>query len=186
MQDVLKVLKQNGFDAHYFDTAAQAAAYLTAHVAPQARVGIGGCLTAQQMNLSQRLRQAGHTVNWHWECEKEEVEAVRARAFASDVYIASANALTRTGVIMNSDGAGNRVASTFYGPKDVWFVVGRNKVVDSVEDGMRRIDTVASPLNAQRLNLPADRKLYNVTVLLERPTTGRNMHVLVIGEDLGY
>jgi hypothetical protein len=46
----------------------------------------------------------------------------------ADVMIASTNAITLDGKLVNLDGMGNRVAAMAFGPKKVILVVGMNKV----------------------------------------------------------
>ena len=52
--------------------------------------------------------------------------------------------------VINIDGNGNRVAALCYGPKQVIVIVGMNKVVPTVEIGIERAHTVASPKNIGR------------------------------------
>ena len=67
-----------------------------------------------------------------------------------DVFIAGANALSMDGQMVNIDGRSNRVSSIIYGPKKVIIIAGMNKVVDTLDDAMRRAKTVAAPMNEQR------------------------------------
>ena len=53
---------------------------------------------------------------------------VLKNASTCDNYLLSANGLAETGEIINIDGTGNRVSSSLYGHKRVWFVVGSNKI----------------------------------------------------------
>ena len=58
--------------------------------------------------------------------------------------------ITRQGQIVNMDSSGNRVAGIIFGPRQVIIVAGTNKVVDTLDDALKRIKTIA-PLNAKRL-----------------------------------
>ena len=60
------------------------------------------------------------------------------------------NAAVQDGQLINIDGNGNRVAALCYGPKQVIAIVGMNKVVPTVEAGIERAHTVASPQNIGR------------------------------------
>jgi 6-phosphofructokinase 1 len=51
-----------------------------------------------------------------------------------------------------NDGIGNRVAAIVYGPESVIVVAGVNKIVDTLEDAVRRARTVAAPMNKQRFD----------------------------------
>ncbi len=199
MQALVERLRKRGFDAHLFGTAGEAAAYVRRLVGEGATVGVGGSMTVKEMNLAQQLREDGHEVFWHWEAVADDVSAVRDRAMHADVYLCSSNAITRDGVIFNTDGNGNRVAATIYGPKEVFFLIGSNKVCDDYAAAFHRIKNVATPKNAKRLNAKtpcavtgkcenclSPSVMCGATVLMERPTGGRTIHVLLIDEELGY
>ncbi len=187
LEEVAAIMCENGLDARVFAKTAQAREYMLANIGQGVSVGIGGSVTVRDMGLAEALRAHGHMVYWHWEGKGAEMDTLRDKANSADTYLCSANALTANGVLVSADGTGNRLAGSFYGPKDVWFVVGKNKLVDTLQDAIDRIDHIASPLNARRLNItPEDRRIYSVITLIDRPTNGRRMHVLLIEEDLGY
>ena len=103
-------LKRHGFDAVYFETAAQAAEYVAGELRGMS-VGIGGSKTVEAMGLYETLAEQGE-VYWHW---KQPTAEERERAAHAQTYLSSANGISETGEIVNIDGMGNRVASTIYG-----------------------------------------------------------------------
>lgn len=72
------------------------------------------------------------------------------RALVSDVFITGANAITYDGIIVSTDGTGNRIAATIYGPYKVILIIGRNKIVKDIPDALERIKNIAAPLNHYR------------------------------------
>ena len=72
-------------------------------------------------------------------------------AMDTEVYLCSANALAETGELVNIDGAGNRVASTLFGHRKIYFVVGANKLCPTYEDAVFRARNVAAPQRARQL-----------------------------------
>ena len=72
------------------------------------------------------------------------------KALTSDVFITGANALTKDGKIISTDGVGNRIAAVLYGPYKVVLIIGRNKIVRDTEEAFERIKNVAAPLNHYR------------------------------------
>lgn len=71
----------------------------------------------------------------------------------SDILIIGANAITQKGDIVSTDGAGNRVAGMIFGPRKVIIVVGRNKLVENIEQAIDRNRNIAAPLNYLRHNI---------------------------------
>jgi hypothetical protein len=71
----------------------------------------------------------------------------------SDLFLSGVNAITLNGELVNIDFAGNRTNATTYGPEKVILVAGYNKIVEDVQEAIKRIKNVAAPINAKRLNM---------------------------------
>lgn len=196
MADFTKVeqaLRQRGYTVHVFETGAEAADYLNGAI-DGVSVGIGGSVTVQQLGLYDRLAQHNQ-VYWHWQGGPEQ----RDKAAGADVYLTSANGLAETGEILNIDGAGNRVASTLYGHKKVYFVIGANKLAPTRDEALWRARNIAAPRNAQRLGkktpcaVKGDKcydckgpdRICRGLVELWGPMMGMETEVILVGEDLG-
>jgi len=70
------------------------------------------------------------------------------QALLSDVYLASVNAMSEDGIMVNIDGRGNRISAIAFGPKTVILVVGMNKICRDLESARKRAHTYAAPNNA--------------------------------------
>ena len=142
---VAKNLEARGFKVTTFATGAEAAAYLDGAI-DGTTVGIGGSVTVRELGLHDKLA-AHNEVHWHWIGGPGE----RDLAMNTEVYLTSVNGLAETGELINIDGTGNRVASTLYGHKKVYFIVGRNKLAPTYDEALWRARNIAAPKNAQRL-----------------------------------
>jgi hypothetical protein len=134
-----------------------------------------------------------------WYAKPEERAETTRRAHDADVYLLSANAVTAEGELINVDGNCNRLGSMLFGPPKVVVICGRNKLAEDYEGAIERIKNVACPLNARRLKLEtpcaasgkcmdcrSPQRMCSATVRLHRPPGGREFHVLLVDEDLGY
>lgn len=198
IEKTLENLKRRGFEARYFRTKEEAAAFLASDVKGRT-VGFGGCMTAQEMGLYELLGKE-NKVFWHWK-DADRAEAQRNAAQA-DVYILSANALAETGEIVNIDGNGNRIASMFYGHEHVIYLIGINKLTPDLPSAIERARHVASPLNARRLQRKTpcaltepmrchdcsspERVCSGMAILMEKMGSIKETNVYLIGESLGY
>ena len=190
-------LEARGFRVSVFATAAEAADYLDSAI-DNTSVGFGGSVTLEQMGLYERLERHDR-VNWHWRPTVDGADA-RQAAMTAEHYITSVNGLAETGELINIDGTGNRVASTLYGHKKVWFVVGRNKLAPTYEDALWRARNIAAPKNAQRLKrktpcaVKADHcydckspeRICRGLVVLWEAIGSMEMEVVLVDEALGY
>ena len=193
MEVTVKNLKSRGFEARVFQTGAEAADYLCAVLSGE-EIAFGGSLTLAQLGLFERLSEK-NKVYWHWK------ESPREAAASAPVYLTSANALSETGELINIDGSGNRVVSTLYGRKKVYFVVGVNKIAKDFDSALWRARNIAAPLNARRLdkNTPCtrgelkchdcsspDRICRGLAVLWGKTLGIDEAEVLLVNEPLGY
>ena len=112
---------------------------------------MGGGMSVHEIGLPEALA-AG---NYHF-IDRDKMEDKRQAmlaAYDADVFLSSANAITRDGIMVNIDGNANRVSAIAQGPKKVLFIVGMNKVCGDLDGAMKRARNIAAPINAQRFHL---------------------------------
>ena len=194
LERTIKNMEARGFKVKHFATGAEAAEYLVENV-QGCSVGIGGCQTAEQLGLFDRL-SAHNTVYWHWKVPGAETIA---KANAADVYISGANAISEDGEILNIDGRGNRLAGQVYGDKRVYIIAGTNKICPDFESALFRARNTACVLNGRRFNhktpckiddkchdcLSPDR-ICRALLVLWGPMMGMSTEVILIDEELGF
>lgn len=193
-----KVLESNGFAVSVFATGEEAAAYLNREI-DGVTVGMGGSMTLTELGLKESLGAHNVLFSHGWTpCDVQETMDLAARA---DVYVLSANGIAEeTGEILNIDGTGNRVSSSLFGHKKVYFVAGKNKVSPNFHQALWRVRNVVAPKNAQRLcrNTPcaakADRcydcsspdRICKALVVFYQKVRSMDMEVVLIDQELGY
>ena len=202
---VVKALERRGFEAEYVPTGEDATKRILELIPENASVGIPGTVTIRSIGALDALQARGNTIYQHWgKMSPEERRTARDKENSADVFLTSANALTRDGVIINIDGTGNRVAGMAWGGKNngfVLFVIGINKLAFGLEDGLERARSATIP-NAVRQNEPTactkagrcvkcsvngdEYSMCRAILILEQAVKGRRYHVILVGENLGY
>ena len=197
----VEALKKNNFAASYVKTKQEVVDQIMDLVPVDAVVGMGGSWTLNELGVEALLEGRGHKVLNHNKpgLQPEEVAAVRRQQLTCDVFLSGTNAVTLDGELVNVDGAGNRVAAMIYGPKKVVIVIGVNKIVADCESAVRRIEMVAAPINNKRLSRPnpcvvsgecmdcqGPTRICNVTTIMHKKPFLTDVHVLVVGEELGF
>ena len=144
-------LEQKGYTVTIFPDSASAAEYLNQKI-DNVRVGFGGSQTLTEMDLRHSLAEHNevivpdfHPVGVSW-------SESAAESINTDVYLLSANAVSESGDIINIDGSLNRLIATITVPKQVYYVVGKNKIGGTLEAAIYRARNIASPKNALRLH----------------------------------
>lgn len=199
---VVNSLLKNGFRASYYETSGTALKYIDTIIAEYETIGVGGSMTIiRDLKLLERDTMKGKKILNHNlpDISMEEKHEIRKRQQTCDLFMTSTNAITEDGKLVNIDGVGNRVNAMLFGPKKSLIIAGINKVVANVDDAIKRIKRVASPMNARRLNVntpcaklgyctncDSPQRICRVISIIEKRPNPSNIEVILIGENLGF
>lgn len=194
-------LEAHDFKAIYVKAKTEALEEIWKHITPRISVGIGGSVTIRELEILGKLEAHGNVVYNHWKpgLSKEEVLSIRKSQMTCDLFLSSVNAVTLNGELVNIDGVGNRVNSTIFGPGKTILVAGYNKIVEDVQEAIKRTKNVAAPINAKRLNIDvpcaklgkcvdcnSSNRICRVIVIHERRPSLTDILVILVGEELGF
>lgn len=197
---IIKNLQRRHIEGFYCPSGEEAVKKVSELIADGSTVTWGGTMTVRDLGIPEHLKSRGtlEVIDRDLAETLEERQAMYLRAFSADVYLSSANAISEDGVIVNIDGAGNRVAAITWGPQKVIFVIGLNKVTQTVEAALLRVRGTASPINSARFDIKTPCKadgvchncnspecICNYVHFLRNSPKGRHT-VILVGENLGY
>jgi hypothetical protein len=130
---------------------------------------------------------------------QEECIVLKKKALTTDWYITGSNAISVDGRIVNVDHSGNRVAAITFGPDRVIIVVGRNKIVNTVDEAIKRVKNISCPLNARRagFNPPcvtlkkcvdclSSERVCNSLSIIEGQSDSNRIKLLIVNDECGY
>lgn len=197
---LVKNLQKRHFDAYYCEDKESALQKALELIPREVSIGWGGALSAQQIGLMDALRAGGYDVYDRDTCPTmEERIRMMKKCLTADVFLTGANAISLDGQMVNIDGNGNRVAAIVYGPDSVLVIAGMNKVVDTLEDAVKRARTIAAPMNQQRFpnDTPcqvtgacADCKALecscNQILITRHCRPAGRIKFIIVGEELGF
>lgn len=154
IQRTMAALEKNNMKPYYIENREQLLELVRSLIKDDKLITAGGSVTLEESGVKQLLmteykgiyldRSEGKT--------PDEVEDILHKAFVSDTFFASSNAVTENGELYNVDGRGNRVSAMIYGPTQVILIVGVNKIVKDMDEAVCRVEQTAAPLNCKRLN----------------------------------
>ncbi len=196
-KEIISHLEKRRMEGSYAPTADQAREEILTMITKGTRVFRCGSMTASGMGLWDAIAQLPGVElidPYQPGISKEEGLERRRRGLTAEVMIASVNAITLDGKLVNLDGMGNRVASMAFGPKKVILVVGMNKVAPDLDSAIARVKRYAAPVNAIRLGIPtpcvetglcadcrSPQRICNIWSIIEG-----HIHVKLVGGNLGY
>ena len=199
IQRTMKALERNKIKPYYVETREQLYGLVRELVKNDKLITAGGSMTLEESGVKELLmtefkgvyldRSEGKT--------PEEVEDILHKAFVSDTFFASSNAVTEDGALYNVDGRGNRVAAMIYGPAQVVLIVGTNKIVKDMGEAVCRVEQVAAPMNTKRLNceipylggaqrIAAVDQVHLFAQLGKQQRVPDRIKVIIVNESLGY
>lgn len=160
-------------------------------------VGLGGSETLSAMDILPILRNGDYNLYDRYNCENH-FEVCRDSLMA-DYFITGTNAVTKNGELINLDCSGSRTAAIMYGPRKVIIVIGINKLVDNIEEGIKRVRSIA-PMNCKRVRHKTpcaetgfceecndkNRMCNHIGITLNAQKFKDRLNVIVINEELGF
>ena len=207
LDKICRAFKRNRFDCTIFETAEEAAAYLSQEIHDKT-VGMGDSMTLENMKMYERLSENNEVYDVQHIENKDYTSKERTEQFLSmarkclmtDVFLTSANAASETGELVNIDGTGNRVAAMMFGPKKVILIAGINKLAADEESALRRVKQEACPPNCIRLGkktpcavtgecgncLTPGQTICSYTVSTRFSPEKDRLHVILVNDILGF
>ena len=198
MQQLIKTLENCGYKVHFVETKEEALKLSSSMVESGMSVGLGGSTTVKDIGLLDALI-ARDDIKLFNQYEKgipmEENTKRRREGMLTDIYVTGTNAITRDGKLVNADGSGNRVAALIFGPKKVLIVAGVNKIVDTLEDGFKRLMDEAAVKNVDRMNnlakINGKEPRHNLDNIANKFTYIKadekdRINIILVNEELGY
>ena len=197
--NVIEKLKLRQMEGYYFDNSAQALQEIIKLIPEGSTIAYGGSVTITEIGLLEALRKGNYTVYNRPMTGGEDYDEYYRNAVSCDYFLMSSNAITYDGVLVNTDGAGNRVAPLIHGPKNVLVIAGMNKLCGTLDSALDRVSNVAAPPNCVRLHrdtpcaklgrcadcLTPD-SICSHTVITRRSNKPGRIKVILIGEALGF
>jgi len=207
----LKSRHIKGFFAKNFDEGCEKVLDL---IPKDAVVGIGDSTTARQMGILKRLKDRGSKIlnPFDTQADTSDLENFEKRrksllkkATICDVFLTGTNAITLDGRLVNMDANGNRVAGMFWGHPLSIVIVGKNKIVQDVDEAYQRIRKIIAPnhvrirsveLGGMMRNTPCAQtgecsdcrlpdKICNILTIIEGKPGSTDLNVVIVNEDMG-
>ncbi len=213
MEKTAKALRKNNMETFVADTKEDALKIAKELIKPGSSVTMGGSQTIKECGVYDLLKNGSYEFFDRTApdiiTEEQKMEIYR-RAFSSEYYLSSSNAITESGELYNVDGNSNRVAAMLFGSDNLIVIAGYNKIVKDLNEAVLRVKTKAAPPNCERLGLDnycrSEGKC--VSLLKENPLmcdgcssktkiccnyvvmgyqrNPKRVKVILVGEELGY
>ena len=179
-------------------------AKLSGLIPVSATVGFSGSQTLEELGLIKLLQDRGNRVFDPYKpgLTRQESMELRKQGAEADYYLASANAIARTGELVFFSAFGQRIAG-LASAGHVIIIAGINKITDNLPLALERARQYVTPLNCKRLDWPSPcradgkcrqeicfypeyKRMCCQTLIIEAELVLGRLKVILVGESLGF
>jgi len=199
-QQMIKNLEQRHYEAYFCKTAEDIRNQVKELIPEGSTISWGGSMTIRDSGVTKMLKAGNYEVFDRDDVTTQEDKLrIYRKAFECDYYLASVNAISEDGVIINIDGNGNRVAAITWGPEHVILIVSLNKVCQDVDAAIKRARSTAAPTNMARFDFKTPCQIDGTChdckskdsicnyISIQRMSHPAKRHIVILtSEDLGY
>lgn len=190
--ETVEALKNNGMDAMVVSTGAEAREHVLSLVPTGAEVMTMSSVTLEAIGLAEALNAPGRSQSVRSKLssmnrDTDRIAMLKAGA-APEWTVGSVHAVSRDGHVVIASNTGSQLPAYVYASARVVWVVGAQKIVSTVEEGVKRIYEYVLPLESERA-----RKVYGVPgsavnklLIINREVVPGRISIVLVKEKLGF
>ena len=187
----MAALEANGITVLRASDAASAKRIVLDLIPDGAPVHQGASQTLDVLGITYEIEKSGRYAALRpriWSLDREtEAHEIRRLGAAPDVMLGSVHAVTETGSLLAASMSGSQLGPYVSGAGRVILVVGTQKIVPDLEQGLRRIHEYAWRLEDARAQAAYGiHSAVNKVVIINREITPGRMTVVMVDEVLGF
>lgn len=188
----IEALKQNGVDASVVLTGAEAKAKVLSFIPEAVEVMTMSSVTIDTIGLTEEINGSGRYQPvrdklYAMNRDTDHVAMLKLGA-APEWTVGSVHAVTQDGHLLIASNTGSQLPAYVYGAANVIWVVGTQKIVADVDEGIKRINEYTLPLESERA-----RKAYGVPgsavnklLIINKEVSPGRLTVVFVKERLGF
>ena len=187
----LAALEANGITALRAPNAAAAKRMVLDLIPDGSAVHHGASQTLDVLGITDEIEKSGRYAALRpriWSMDRAtQADEIRRLGAAPDVMLGSVHAVTETGSLLAASMSGSQLGPYVSGAGRVILVVGTQKIVPDLEQGLRRINEYAWRLEDARAQAAYGiHSAVNKVVIINREITSGRITVVLVDEVLGF
>jgi hypothetical protein len=187
----MAALEANGITAHRAADAAEAKRLVLDLIPEGAEVHSGASQTLDDSGITAEIETSGRDQPLRpriWSMDRQtQLDDIRRLSATPDVMLGSVHAVTETGSLLAASMSGSQLGPYISGAGRVILVVGTQKIVADTDEGLRRINEYAFPLEDARAQAAYGiRSAVNKVAIINREITPGRITVVFVDEVLGF
>ena len=184
-------LEGNGISVLRASNAAEAKRIVLGLIPAGSQVHHGASQTLTATGITDTFEESGDyeflRPRLHGMDRKTQADEIRRLGAAPDVMLGSVHAVTETGSLITASMGGSQLGPYVSGAGRVILVVGTQKIVSDLEEGLERIDDYALPLeDARAMAAYGIHSAVNKVLIINREIQPGRITVVLVDEVLGF
>jgi L-lactate utilization protein LutC len=184
-------LEANGISVLRAASATEAKELVLGLIAEGSEVHHGASMSLDVAGITDEIDRSGRYESLRprlFSMDREtRADEIRRLGAAPDVMLGSVHAVTETGSLMAASMGGSQLGPYVSGADRVILVVGTQKIVSDLEEGLRRINEYSFPLEDARAQAAYGiNSAVNKVLIINREITPGRITVVFVDEVLGF
>jgi hypothetical protein len=191
IERTLRALRANNIEALVAENREQARQMFFERIPAGAEVFLGSSVTLEALGIKEEVDTSGQFDAlrprlWAMDRATQERE-IRKLGAGPDFAAGSIQAVTESGQVLIASNSGSQLGPYVFGAGKVIWVVGAQKIVRDLEEGMRRIEDYCVPLEEVHMQ-----ELYNAhtnvskILIVNKEIKPGRITMIIVKEELGF
>ncbi|MFA7301259.1 MAG: lactate utilization protein [Candidatus Shapirobacteria bacterium] len=186
MNNTIENLKQNGFEVYYVETEIQAKKKIFELIPKGSEVMTMSSVTLDTLGISEEINDSGQYNSVKNKLMSKELDA-NYHAASPEFVIGSVHAITQKGEIVIVSASGSQLPAYAYGAKNVIWVVGIQKLVNTLDDAFARIKgEVLVKEDARAMKAYGMHTGLNKILIVNKEVFPGRVKIILVNQTLGY
>ncbi|MEK6953075.1 MAG: LUD domain-containing protein [Nanoarchaeota archaeon] len=192
VEKTISTLKANNIESYYFNTSEEAKKKIFEILPENAEVMNMTSVTLETMNIANEIQESRKynsvrkkLMSMDRKTQGREMQKIGA---TPDWTIGSVHAVTEEGQVLIASNTGSQLPAYAYGSSHVIWVVGTQKIVKNIDQGIKRVYEHSLPLESERA-----KKAYGVPgsfvskiLIVNKEISPGRVVIIFINEKLGF
>jgi L-lactate utilization protein LutC len=188
-----EALRARGVRVEFLQTREEALKRIVELIPPGAEVMTGSSTTLKEIGFVDLLKGGNHLWNNLKDAifkEKDPLKQMelRKRSVSAEYFLGSVHAVTQLGEVIIASNTGSQLPSYAYSSNNVVWVVGAQKIVLNLEEGMRRVKEYCLPLEDKRMKQTGftGSAIGKILIFEREAMPNRKITLIFVNEKLGF
>jgi L-lactate utilization protein LutC len=188
-----KALEARGVHVEFLNNKEDALKRLTEFIPPGVEVMTGGSTTLNEIGFVDLLKSGKHT----WINLKDKIVSekdpkkqaeLRKKSVLANFFLGSVHAVTQSGEVITASNTGSQLAPYAFLSNNVVWIVGTQKIVFNLEEGLRRVREHCLPLEEERMKRAGFKgcEIGKILIFEKETVPFRRVTLFFVKEKLGF